>query len=129
MLVTLILHLIFFRPILFIAVDAETAQAIGLPAKLYDLFLHLSIGLAIAITVKVTGILFVFGSLTIAPLIGLLWGRKTHGVFAISVFSSLISVLLGLYLSYLTDMPSAAMIVAVYGLIWLVSFVSAKRKR
>jgi ABC-type Mn2+/Zn2+ transport system permease subunit len=112
-------HLAFFRAFLFVSYDQETAASLKLPAKAYDFLIYLLLGLAISLIVKVAGVLLVFASLVIPPMVGLTLCRRTGRIFICSILTGVLSVPLGLYLSYHGDLPSGPAIILVYALFFM----------
>jgi zinc transport system permease protein len=97
------------------------AHAVGLNASLYDFMLYVSIGLAIALAMKVSGILFVFASLVIPPMVGLKLLRSTKTIFVVSCLVTVVTVPLGLALSYRLDTPSGPTIVSCFCAVFLLA--------
>ncbi len=75
----------------------------------------MTLGVTIALTIHVIGILVVFALLVLPPIGGLLLGRRFLSVFAVSVGLALIGVVAGLVVSFRADLPSGATIVACLG--------------
>ena len=117
------MHFALFREFLFVSFDRETAQSLRLPAGFYDLLLYMSLGLAISLIIKIVGILFVFASLVIPPMVGLTLCRTTKRIFIASVLTAVLSIPAGLYISFQWDLPSGPAVVAVYGIFLLVVFI------
>lgn len=127
---TLAVQLLFFKKILFCSFDKETAQALGLKANTYDFIFYLTVGLTIAFCVRIAGVLFVFGSLIIPPMIALSCFRRIKAIFSFSVIVAMISVLSGLVISYYADLPSSPTIVAMYSILFIlassINFIKSK---
>ena len=116
--VTLPLHLLLLKELLFVSFDRETAHVTGLNTGLYEFVLYLSVGMVVALSMRVGGILFVFGSLIVPPLISLTLFRKINLVFLFSAIIAVGSVVAGVFISYFLDLPSTPAILCVYGLIF-----------
>ncbi len=108
-------HLLFVKPFLFVSFDPETARTLGVRTRLWNLLLYVTLGVTIALTIHVIGILVVFALLVLPPIGGLLLGRRFLSVFAVSVGLALIGVVAGLVVSFRADLPSGATIVACLG--------------
>ncbi len=109
-------HALFRKEFLFVSFDRETAKAQGLRADLWDLVLMLSIGFCIAVCMQLTGVLFVFASLIVPGMASLILFRRVSAVFAASVALVILSVPLGLVVSYRGDLPTSPTIICVYAL-------------
>jgi ABC-type Mn2+/Zn2+ transport system permease subunit len=107
------MHLVFRKSLAFVSFDQETAAAVGLRARTYDLFVYLSLGLSIAVSMKVAGVLFVFGSLIVPPLTGLLLCRRLNTSFVVAVGMSVATVAAGTVCSVFLDWPTAPTIIVV----------------
>lgn len=118
------LHILLFKEFLFVSFDRETAHTTKLKTNLYEFILYLSIGITVALSMRAGGVIFVFGSLVIPPLVGLVLARKISFVFLFSVLVAVVSTVSGIFLSYLLDLPSSPTILCIYGLIFLlISFL------
>lgn len=100
----------FFRKILYAGFDPDSASASGVSAKLYDFILYFTLSLAIAVSMRSAGVLFVFGSLIIPPIIGLMLGNRIWKVFFIAVLAAVLSAPAGIIISYYGDFPTSPMI-------------------
>jgi ABC-type Mn2+/Zn2+ transport system permease subunit len=102
-----VLYALMYRNFLFVSFDPETARASGINAGLYDFLIYLSIGVTAGVTMKMAGVLFVFGSLVIPPLAGLLLFRRMPHIIAASVVFSIVCSIAGIVISVLFDWPTA----------------------
>lgn len=124
-----VLHVMFRREFLFVGMDPETAATLGVKASRFDLLLLLTIGAAIAVSLKLTGILFVFGSLIIPGLTALLWAGRVTAVFAGSVLVAAVCVVLGMGVSYGWDLPSSPAILCTYALAYAAAATASWLRR
>ncbi len=100
----------FFRKILYASFDPDSASASGVSAKLYDFILYFTLSVTIAVSMRSAGVLFVFGSLIIPPIIGLMLGNRIWKVFVIAVSVAVITAPAGIIISYYGDFPTSPMI-------------------
>lgn len=114
-----IIHLIFFKEFIFVSFDRETALATGIKANLSDFMLYLTIGIVISVSMKICGVIFVFASLIVPAMAGLLIAKRINRIFISSIFVAICGVLAGLFLSYKLDFPTAPAIVGLYGLFFI----------
>jgi zinc transport system permease protein len=112
-------HSVFRREFLFAASDAETARTLGMNAPGWDLLLMLTIGGVVALSMKLTGMLFVFASLVIPGLTGLALFNRVAAVLACSVGVASAAVLLGFAASFRADLPTSPTIICFYALFYL----------
>ncbi|MDI6890313.1 MAG: metal ABC transporter permease [Thermodesulfovibrionales bacterium] len=72
---------------------------------------------------KLGKIIFVFASLIIPALIGLISARRIGMIFFVSCIASALCVMIGLFLSFTWDLPSGPTIVGIYSLLFILSFL------
>ena len=118
---TLALHLILFPRFLFVSFDPETARTVGFDERIVDFLLYLTLGLCIALSMKTTGILFVFASMVIPPMVGLILCRRVWAVFVVAVFVALAAGFMGLWVSFHWDLPAGPAIVCAEGFLFLLT--------
>jgi ABC-type Mn2+/Zn2+ transport system permease subunit len=126
----LLIHALFTKEFLFVSFDADTANAMGYRARAWDMLLYATIGLAIAFSIHTVGVLLAFSALVLPPVTALLLTRRMRPALITSVVLGLIPVPIGLYLSFVWDMPSSATIVAMmFGFLLMGGVVSRVRGR
>ncbi len=121
MFIVFVLHLVFFKEFIFVSFDRETAFTTGLKANILDFLLYLTIGVTIGLSMKICGVVFVFASLVIPAMVGLIFAKRTGIIFFVSLLVGASGVISGLICSYIYDLPSGPAIVGMYSLILLLS--------
>jgi zinc transport system permease protein len=121
--VTLVLLAVFiflYRLILYISFDEEFSQSnLALTGAMNYLLISLA-ALTIVACVRIAGIILVISLLTIPQTIANLLTRNYKRMIVLSVFFSLITVVLGLLISYWFNIPSGATIIFVMVLAYLI---------
>jgi len=102
---------LFFKEFLFLGVDEEAAKAAGLPAAFLSYLLLTILALTIVAAMKLVGIILVSAFLVIPAATGQTLGRSVRGMVFFSVAAALVSVFMGLWLSWIWSLPSGASIV------------------
>ncbi|RJP31275.1 MAG: metal ABC transporter permease [Actinobacteria bacterium] len=120
--------LLFFKELLFISFDEETATASGLPVRFVYYGLLVTMALTIVISIKLVGIILVSALLVVPGAAGTQLSRNYRGVLVIALLVGVASVVLGLYLSFLWDVASGAAIVLVLFAFFLVSMALSPRR-
>jgi ABC-type Mn2+/Zn2+ transport system permease subunit len=120
------LHVLFRKEFLFVSFDPDMARTLGLRSRLYDFLVYLTIGATIAVAMRVVGVLFVFSSLIIPALAGLVLGRRMPAVMTISILTAVIGVTAGLAISFHQDLPTGPTVVVCYAVLLLVAAGIAK---
>jgi ABC-type Mn2+/Zn2+ transport system permease subunit len=116
-----VIHLVSFREFIFVSFDRETALTTGLKANLSEFLLYLTFGMAISWSMKICGVVFVFASLVMPAMAGLLIAKTMSGIFILSILLAAFSTVSGVWLSYEWDLPTGASVVTVFGVILIIS--------
>lgn len=116
-----------FKELLFLGVDEEAAQAAGLPATPLRFLLLTLLAVTIVASVRLVGIVLVSAFLVIPAATGQALARSLRGMLALAVASAVVSVALGLWLSWSWDLPSGAAIVLVSATLFFVALALGRR--
>jgi ABC-type Mn2+/Zn2+ transport system permease subunit len=108
-----LVHALFTKEFLFVSFDAETAGTQGYQTRRWELLLYLTLGVTIALAIRIAGVLLVFAMLVIPAVSALLLTRHLRAAFPTAVIFGVLPIGIGLYVSYVFDLPSAACIVLV----------------
>jgi zinc transport system permease protein len=116
-----------FKEFYFIAFDEEVAQVSGLRVKLLNFLLVSIVAVIIALSIRVVGTLLI-GALMVIPAISALRYRMGFAkTVVLAMCFALISVIVGMTLSFHFSAPSGATIVLVVLAIFVVSMVINRR--
>ncbi len=119
--------LFLYKELFFVSFDEEVAQANGLPVRLLNITIVVLAAVTVALSIRIVGVLLI-GALMVIPVVAAMQhGRSFLTTLFLSVAFSLISVVVGLFTSYYLDIASGGAIVVVALLIFIISFVFAKR--
>lgn len=122
----LLFHIVFYKEILFVAFDPDTAAASGYQSRLWELGLYLTIGLTIAFAIHAVGVLLTFASLVIPAVTSLLVTKRMNTAFGVAIAAGTLPVPIGLYLSFILDLPAAATVVVIGFIFLLISGVVSR---
>lgn len=111
--VVALIHALFYKEFIFVSFDPDMARTLGIPSRFWETLLYLTLGITIAVGIRVAGALLVFAFLVIPGLAGLLMADRLRWAFWVSIAVAAISSVFGLYWSFKYDVPSGACIVAV----------------
>ena len=106
-------HWRFYKEFLFVSFDSDTATALGLPARAWNVALFLTIGLTISLAIRAAGALVVFDFLVLPAATALLLKGSLRVAFTGAVVVGVASSVAGIAISYLADLPTGPTIVAV----------------
>ncbi len=106
-------HILFFKEILLISFDPDFGASLGLKSQLIDLLFYLSLGLTIAVAIRVAGALLVFSYLVLPAVTSLLICRRIISALILAVVLGMVCSGVALYLSfYHLNLPSGPLIAA-----------------
>ncbi|PIQ35888.1 MAG: metal ABC transporter permease [Candidatus Yonathbacteria bacterium CG17_big_fil_post_rev_8_21_14_2_50_43_9] len=112
-----------YKELFFTSFDTELAEASGLPVKMINLTMVTLAAVAVAISIRIVGVLLI-GALMVIPVISAMqYGRGFRFTLILSVIFSIVSVILGLFASYYYNLASGGAIVVVALIIFLLSLV------
>ena len=125
--VSLALLLLFSKELFFIAYDEEVAQTSGVKVKLLNFLLVSVVAIIIALSIRVVGSLLI-GALMVIPTVAALQYRVGFLPTVLTSLSfAIVSVILGMSLSFYFSLPSGATIVLCVITIFIASLVITKR--
>ncbi len=100
-----------YKELVAISFDEELAAAGGLPVAAVNRTLMIMAAVTIALSMRIVGILLI-GALMVIPVIAAIqWQRSFRVTLVIAVCLSLLSTVIGLYLSYYANLSSGGTIV------------------
>lgn len=110
-----------FKEFLYMGVDEEAARAAGIPVTRLRFLLLTLLAVTIVAAMRLVGIVLVSAFLVIPAATGQAVARSLRGMLGISVGSSVVSVVGGLWLSWMWDLPSGASIVMLSALLFFLA--------
>ena len=104
-------HTAFAKEISFVSFDPETARALGMPVRLWDALLFLTIGIAIPPSARALGALPVFAFLTLPATGAILLRVGFRPAFALAASFGVLAAAAGYVLSWIWEIPTGATMV------------------
>ncbi len=108
--------------------DKNLAAADGINTDRDDYILTLLIALTVVVSVKIVGIVLVTAFLVLPPAAAKLISDSFYCLTIRAVIIGVISVILGLLISVMTDLPSGAVIIILQTVVFAVFFIISKIK-
>ena len=125
--IALSLLLLFSKELYFIAYDEEVAKVSGIKVKMLNFLLVTVVAIIIALSIRVVGSLLI-GALMVIPTVAALQYRVGFlQTVLISLFFALLSVIVGITLSFYFSLPSGATIVLCVLVIFIISLIANKK--
>lgn len=109
------LFLTFGKEFLFTSFDPEMAQTVGMRTKVWEVLFNISLGMVIAMAIRLGGMLLVFSLLVLPGYAALLARCRVRNAFSWAVAMAVIAGVMGLYMSFIWDLPTSAVTMAALG--------------
>ena len=111
-----IFHFIYRKQFILISENPDEAYKKGMNVRFWDFLFYVSFGVVITHSVGTAGVLLVFVFLVVPAITSMLITDVLWKQLAIGWSMGVIVSVLGLYLSYIADLPSGPTVVSFYGL-------------
>lgn len=116
----------FYQDLFAVTFDEELARSMGIKTNRINIILFLLTAVAAVLAMKVTGIMLVSAMLILPPLTALQLTVSFKATIAVSAVISVLSVICGIIISFMLNIPTGGTIVICNVLFLLVSFVTRK---
>jgi len=117
---------IFYKELLAITFDEESAKITGIPVNFFSLGFNLLVASTIALSIKVIGVILVVALMVLPGLAALQLKRSFKGTMIATVGFSIISVVIGIFLSAIYNVATSGVIVFTAAGIFLLTVVYQK---
>ena len=118
----------FYKELLFTAYDPTVAAAAGIPTRLMEYGLLILLAVSTVVALQAVGIVLVIAMLVTPSATASLLVRRLHHIIFVGVALSLVSSVIGLYVSYHAGIASGAAIVLVATALFTVALFLAPRR-
>ncbi len=103
--------------------DEEFARVSGINTKKINALLVLLTGITVVLAMKVVGIMLTSALLILPPVTALQMARGFKNTMAISSIIAISSVIVGIYISLIIDLPTGATIVTINFIFFIIAFL------
>lgn len=121
-------HALFFKELLFVSYDRETAVVQGVGVFRYELLLNLVTAVVISVATRAVGALPVFAFTVIPAAAALMITERMRVTIALSVLFGVVSAAVGYYVSWVAQLPTGATMVVVAALFLLPGLLKIARR-
>jgi ABC-type Mn2+/Zn2+ transport system permease subunit len=121
--IILVIAVICARPFLLLSFDPEQAEVAGFSVRLYHNIMLLMIAITVIVSFQTVGTLLVFGLLIAPAGAGALLARRIEAMMVWAAFFGILSMYLGLLISYHFDLAAGAAIILVTIVIFFIVFI------
>jgi ABC-type Mn2+/Zn2+ transport system permease subunit len=122
-LVIIAITIICARPFLLLSFDPEQAQVAGFSQRFYHNIMLFMIAVTVIVSFQTVGTLLVFGLLIAPAAAGALLARRIQAMMTWSVIFGVLSMYIGLLLSYYFNLAAGAAIILVTVVIFFIVFI------
>jgi zinc transport system permease protein len=127
-LVAVIAHALFFKELLFVSYDRETAVVQGIGIFRYELLLNLATAIVISVATRAVGALPVFAFTVIPAAAALMISERMRATIVLSVAFGAVSAAVGYYVSWIEQLPTGATMVVVASLFLVPGLLKIARR-
>jgi len=117
-----------FQRFLYIAFDEESAKASGINTTFLNYMLISLVSVVISVSIKIVGALLIGAMMIIPAIIAMQFSKNFKNSVVYAIFISIVSVILGLFISYYASLPSGATIVVLLLCFFMISLVCKKKQ-
>ena len=108
-------HVVLRRRFLLISMNEPEAERQGVSIRFWDFLFYVSFGFVVSSSVAIAGVLLVFSYLIVPAVSAMLFAERLSSRLAIGWIMGAVVSAIGVWLSYLWDLPTGATIVATLG--------------
>ncbi|MFA6105643.1 MAG: metal ABC transporter permease [Patescibacteria group bacterium] len=123
-----ILFILFFRELIYLSFDEDSAKVSGIPASIFNSAFILLSAATIAISIPIIGVLLISALLVLPVITALQFRRSFAYTLLYAEIISLSSIMVGIIGSFYLNIPSGGFIVLVMLAIFIVTFLIKKPK-
>lgn len=124
--VTLII-ILFLKELFLITYNEELAEVSGIRVRLFNILFLVALAVSIVVSIRIVGIIMISALLIIPGATARLFAKSLLSMIAISCMTGIVSVIVGLFISYEYDIASGACIVLTAAAIFFISLLLKKK--
>jgi zinc/manganese transport system permease protein len=117
-----VVHWLLRDRFLTISLRPDEARARGWSVRKWDFVFYALFGVVVTSSVAIAGVLVVFSFLVIPAVIAFLFTARTSGLLAIAWTTGTAATVLGLFASYVTDLPTGPVVVCAFAVALVAGF-------
>lgn len=129
LLLTLVLILVYYWPLLYVSFDPDFAQTRGINRSLYQYAMMIWISIGIVLSIRVMGIMMLMSMLTLPQMTVGQYTRRFDCLLVGSSILSVVTVSISLFGSYYLNLPTGALSVLLLSFVFLLSKLSITLRR
>lgn len=122
--VVIILFIFFYRPIMYVAFDRDFAASQGVPVMAVSYFMGILVALGIVFSIRTVGIVLLISLLTLPAVIANVFSKSFARIALWGAVTAVCGNLLGVWTSYMLDIPAGAATIFILSVTLLILKVS-----
>lgn len=123
------IYLIFYNRLFLITFDEKYAKTTGINVTFYQFLIALITALVVVVGMRMMGTMLISSLIVFPAIIAKKFTTSFRGLVIISVITSIICFLIGIFASFFLNMPTGAGIVFVYIVLLIISSICCKLAR
>ncbi len=123
------IYIVFYNRLFLITFDEKYAKACGINVSLYQFLIALITALVVVVGMRMMGTLLISSLIVFPAIIAKKFTTSFKGLVVMSVLTSVICFLIGIFVSFFLNMPTGAGIVLVYIILLAISSICCKLAR
>lgn len=128
-LILLLFYFFYFDSIIAVSFDRDFSSVSGLPVKFVNLSMSVLVALCVVLTIKLVGIMLLMSMLSLPVMIAETYYARFKAITYLAVLVSIVTCVVGLFLSAYIDVPCSALIVIVQVILFLLVRFLRSRNR
>jgi zinc transport system permease protein len=120
--ILIVIILFFYQELLSVTFDEESAMASGVKTKRINTILVLMTALTVVLAMKVVGIMLISALLILPSVTALQMAKGFKVTMVIAAMTGVLSVILGIFISFMADLPAGATIVILNFIFFVAAF-------
>ncbi len=122
----LLIVILLYKEFLVLSFDPVYAEAVGLPVRNLRLLLLCMVAFSVVVLIKIVGIILLIALITVPGAISRQHMKGLPGIMAGAILLGTVFVTVGLFISYLLDVPSGATIILTAASVFFISTVLSR---
>ena len=123
------IYIVFYNRLFLITFDEKYAKSCGINVSVYQFLIALITALVVVVGMRMMGTLLISSLIVFPAIIAKKFTTSFKGLVVMSVVTSIICFLIGIFVSFFLNMPTGAGIVLVYIILLVISTVCCKLAR
>ncbi len=127
--IVILIICIFYNSLFAITYDEEFANVLGINSKFINYLISTLTSITVVLGIRIVGTMLISSMIIFPTVTALQVSNSFNSTILISSIVSIISVIMGTFISYIFNLPTGATIVIINGMFFLLFFLIRKLKK